>query len=134
MKKLVFTLVFIFVAQFTFAQDDALKADTKKMMELMGTTAQMDMAKEQVMAMVPADKHADFNKEFEESLKPLLDAQANFYMKEFTHKEIKELIKFYESPLGKKLAEKSTKLAKENIQNTQEWSMELQGIIMKYMQ
>ncbi|QYJ68541.1 DUF2059 domain-containing protein [Flavobacterium litorale] len=134
MKKLVFAFVFMLAAQFTFAQDAAFKADVKKMMELTGATAQMDMAKKQVMAMVPADKQADFTKEFEKSLEPVLESQTNFYMKEFTHQEIKDLIKFYQSPLGRKLAEKSTKLAEENIQTMQEWSMELQGIMMKYMQ
>ncbi len=134
MKKLFFAFVFILAAQLSFAQDDAYKADVKKMMELTGSTAQMEMAKKQVMAMIPADKQADFSKEFEKSLEPILKKQQEFYMKEFTHAEIKELIKFYESPLGKKLAEKNTKLAEQNIQTMQEWSMELQGIMMKYMQ
>ena len=134
MKKLFFAFVFILAAQLTFAQDDAYKADVKKMMELTGSTAQMEMAKKQVMAMIPADKQEAFSKEFEASLKPVLEEQQKFYMTEFTHAEIKELIKFYSSPLGKKLAEKNTKLAEQNIQTMQEWSMELQGIMMKYMQ
>ncbi|KAF2514139.1 DUF2059 domain-containing protein [Flavobacterium salilacus subsp. salilacus] len=134
MKKLFFAFVFILVAQLGFAQDAAYKADVKKMMELTGSTAQMDMAKKQVIAMIPADKQEAFSKEFEDSLKPVLESQQKFYMTEFTHAEIKDLIKFYESPLGKKLAEKNTKLAEQNMQTMQEWSMELQGIMMKYMQ
>lgn len=37
----------------------------------------------------------------------------NIYGKHFTHEEIKDLIKFYKSPTGKKLLEKSPEITKE---------------------
>lgn len=37
----------------------------------------------------------------------------NIYEKHFTHEEIKDLIKFYKSPTGKKLLEKSPEITKE---------------------
>lgn len=39
----------------------------------------------------------------------------NIYEKYFTHEEIKDLIKFYKSPTGKKLLEKSPEITKELI-------------------
>ncbi|MBE98353.1 MAG: hypothetical protein CMP77_00045 [Flavobacterium sp.] len=134
MKKLLLIAAFILTTSVGFAQSDAFKADVKKLMELSGSTDQMDMAKKQVIAMIPADKQAAFSKDFEESLKPVIEKQQKFYLTEFTHDEIKQIIKFYESPVGKKFAEKNTKLAEANIQTMQEWSMELQGLTMKYMQ
>ena len=134
MKKLLLIVAFVLTANAGFAQTDAFKADVKKFMELAGSTAQMEMAKKQVMSMIPADKQEAFSKEFEASLKPILEKQQKFYLTEMTHDEIKAAIKFYESPVGKKIAEKSVKLNEQMIPEIQSWSMELQGIMMKYMQ
>jgi hypothetical protein len=61
------------------------------------------MAKKQVSGMIPADKKEAFLKDFDALMKPFQDKQEQFYLKEFTADEIKQIIKFYESPLGKKL-------------------------------
>ncbi|AXG74274.1 DUF2059 domain-containing protein [Flavobacterium arcticum] len=132
MKKLFFAFAFILIAQLGFAQDAAFKADVKKLLDLSGATGQMDVAKKQVISMVPADKQEAFTKEFEASLQPVLEIQQNFYLTEFTHDEVKQIIKFYESPAGKKMAQKAAKLTEVTMPIIQEWSMELQGIIMKY--
>lgn len=132
MKKLLIAFVVILTTQFGFAQDAAFKADVKKLIELTGANAQIEVAKKQVIAMIPADKHAQFTKEFEASLKPVMEVQEKFYLTEYTHDEVKQIIKYYESPIGKKVAEKSAKLTELTMPAIQEWSMELQGIIMKY--
>lgn len=134
MKKLVFAVAFILTANFGMAQDAAFKNDVKKLLELSGASAQMDVAKKQVIAMIPAEKQEAFLKEFEESLKPVVAVQENFYLNEFTHDDVKQMIKYYETPVGKKLAQKSVKLTEANMAVLQEWTMELQGIMMKYMQ
>jgi hypothetical protein len=132
MKKLLFAAMFVLVANVAMAQSQAFKDDVKKLMVLSGTNAQVDFAKKQVVSMVAADKQQAFLKDFEASLKPLFDAQENFYLTEYTHDEVKQLVKFYESPVGKKMAEKNAKLTEVTMPVIQQWSMELQGLIMKY--
>lgn len=132
MKKLLVAAAFILMANFTFAQSDAFKADVKTLLEVSGGMTQIEVAKKQVIGMIPADKQEEFSKEFETSLTPIIEAQKNFYLTEFTHAEVKELIKFYQSPSGKKLADKLPKLTESTMPVIQQWSMELQGIIMKY--
>ncbi|OIQ22499.1 MAG: hypothetical protein BM557_00490 [Flavobacterium sp. MedPE-SWcel] len=134
MKKLLFAVAFILVANFSFAQSDAFKADVKKLLEVSGSMAQVDVAKKQVIAMIPADKQAEFTKEFEASITPIMDAQEAFYLKEFTQDDVKQMIKFYQSPAGKKLAAKLPELTESTMPAIQAWTMELQGIIMKYQQ
>lgn len=129
---MLFAVAFILTAHLGMAQDAAFKSDVEKLLDLSGSTAQMDVAKKQVIAMVPADKQAEFSKEFEASLKPVIQVQKDFYLNEFTHEEIKQIIKFYESPVGKKLAQKTSKLTESTMPAIQSWSMELQSIIMKY--
>lgn len=132
MKKLLFVVAFAFAANFATAQD--AKSDVKKMMLLTGSNSQMEMAKKQVSGMIPADKKEAFLKEFDEVMKPFQEKQEKFYQTEFTADEIKQLIKFYESPLGKKYTEKNVKLSEQNMAASQEMMMQMQELMSKYMQ
>jgi hypothetical protein len=59
---------------------------------------------------------------------------ADVYMTEFTHDDIKAIMKFYDSPIGKKLTEKAEVLYEKGNAVGEEWGMGLQAIMMKYMQ
>ena len=134
MKKIILALAFVLTTQFVAAQDAAFKADVMKVIKSSGATAQMDVAKKQIMAMVPEAKHAEFSKDFDASMPALYDKLAAIYMKEYTHAEVKEMIKFYESPVGKKIAEKAGILFEQSMLAGQEWGAGLQGMMMKYME
>lgn len=134
MKKIILALAFVLTTQFVAAQDAAFKADVMKVIKSSGATAQMDVAKKQIMAMVPEAKHAEFSKDFDASMPALYDKLAVIYMKEYTHAEVKEMIKFYESPVGKKIAEKAGILFEQSMLAGQEWGAGLQELMMKYME
>ena len=134
MKKIILALAFVLTTQFVAAQDAAFKADVMKVIKSSGATAQMDVAKKQIMAMVPEAKHAEFSKDFDASMPALYDKLAAIYMKEYTHAEVKEMIKFYESPVGKKIAEKAGILFEQSMLAGQEWGAGLQELMMKYME
>lgn len=133
MKKLILSVVVLLVTQLAIAQD-SFKNDVLKVLKASGSGAQMEMAKEQVLANIPDDKKADFSKDFDASLPSLYDKMAKVYMETYTHEEIKQMLKFYNSPVGKKITEKASELTKKNMDAAQEWGMELQGIMMKYME
>tara|TARA_Y100000815_G_C13344520_1_gene501531 strand:- start:3900 stop:4301 length:402 start_codon:yes stop_codon:yes gene_type:complete len=133
MKKILVTLVVVLAAQFASAQD-AFKADVLKVLKASGSAAQMEIAKEQVMNNIPESKRAEFSKDFDASLPALYDKMAKVYMEVYTHDDIKKMLEFYNSPVGKKIAEKASELTKKNMAASQEWGMELQGMMMKYMQ
>jgi uncharacterized protein len=133
MKKLILSVVVLLVTQLAIAQD-SFKDDVLKVLKASGSGAQMEMAKEQVLANIPDDKKADFSKDFDASLPSLYDKMAKVYMETYTHEEIKQMLKFYNSPVGKKITEKASELTKKNMDAAQEWGMELQGIMMKYME
>lgn len=135
MKKVVLAAVFMLIAHVGMAQaTDAMRADVKKFLQISGINGQIDIAKKQVLAMVPAEKQAEFTKEFEASLVPVIKFQEDYYLKEFTADDLKQMIKYYESPVGKKFVEKSAGLAQASMPVIQEWTQGLQGIVMKYMQ
>lgn len=133
MRKIILSVVVLLVAQLSMAQD-AFKEDALKVLKASGSAAQMEMAKEQVLANIPEDKKADFSKDFDASLPSLYDKMAEVYMETYTHEEIKQMLKFYDSPIGKKITAKASELTQKNMAAAQEWGVELQGIMMKYME
>ncbi len=134
MKKLVVTFAFVLATQIGFAQDAAFKNDVKKVIEMTGASAQIDVAKKQILGMIPEAKQAAFLKDFDATMPSYFDKVADVYMKEYTHAEIKDMIKFYETPLGKKITSKAGVLTEKTMEAAQAWGVELQSIMMKYMQ
>lgn len=133
MRKLFFAAIIMLVAQIGTAQvSDAFKADVNKLLDISGANAQMDVVKKQVIAMVSPEKQADFVKDFDASLAPLFKAQQDFYTKEFTHDDIKQMIKFYESPAGKKYVQKLQLLEASLGEISEEWGAQIEQILMKY--
>lgn len=134
MKKLFFVFALVLVANLGSAQtNDAFKADVMKILKVTGSS-QIKMIKNQVLKMVPAEKQAAFLVEFEATMPSYYDKIAEVYMKEYTHDDIKQMLKFYESPIGKKITEKADSLMEKSAAAAQDWGVGLQGIMMKYMQ
>jgi uncharacterized protein len=84
--------------------------------------------------MIPESKHAEFLKEFDVVINSINEEQVKNFMEVYTHDDIKEMIKFYSTPTGKKIKEKAGILAEKNMAMQQTIGMQLQGIMMKYMQ
>lgn len=133
MKKIILTFAFFVAANFAIAQD-VFKTDVVKVIEMSGANTSMDAVKKQVLGMIPESKHTEFLKEFDVVISSINDEQVKNFMEVYTHDDIKEMIKFYSTPTGKKIKEKAGVLAEKNMAMQQTIGMQLQGIMMKYMQ
>ncbi len=134
MKKLILTIALVCVAQIGMAQDEAFKKDIMKVIEMSETGAQIRMGKEQILKMVPADKQAAFVVEFDATLPALYEKMVKIYSETYTKEDIKAMIAFYDSPVGKKMQSKSAEIAEKSQAAGQEWGQGLQTMMMKYMQ
>ncbi|RZJ33681.1 MAG: DUF2059 domain-containing protein [Flavobacterium sp.] len=134
MKKLILSLALLFIAQLGMAQDDAFKKDVLKVIEMSGSGSQMKLAKDQILKMIPQEKQAAFLVEFDATLPSFYDKIAQVYMETYTKEDIKAMIAFYETPVGKKMTAKSSEIAEKSQKAAQEWGQGLQGMMMKYMQ
>ena len=135
MKKLILAFAFLLVANLGMVQSkEAFKADVLKMIQVTGSAGQMKLAKEQILQMIPKEKHAAFLVEFDATLPAFYDKMADMMMTEYTHEDVKTILKFYETPVGKKMTDKSGLLAEKGAEIGKEWGMGLQGLVMKYMQ
>lgn len=136
MKKLILTFAFLLVAHFSFSQtaDEALKKDVIKVIERSGAAGQMTSAKKRLIKMIPEEKQAAFLVEFDALLPKVYEATAKVYMEEYTKDDIKAMLAFYESPVGKKMAEKSEIIANKSQDAMKDLQEEIQAVVMKYMQ
>lgn len=133
MKNLLLAFALLWVVTVKAQEtSSSFKKETVEFLKLTGAGAAFEDAIGQIGAMVAETNKAAFTKEANGTLVGLYDKMANLYMKEFTQTEIQELIRFYHSDLGKKLAEKQLSLMKKAMSFGQAWGMEVQAIAAKY--
>ncbi len=133
MKKFLFLVAFVCLGQMSFAQD-SFKDDVMKLMAINGSAQSLELARTQVLPMISESKRAEFNKEFDATIPLFYTKLASVYMEVYSHDEIKELIEFYQTPIGKKTAENMGVISQKGMQAGQEWGMELQKIMVKFAQ
>lgn len=134
MKKVLSVCLFM-VAIVTQAQEQdnlEFQKETVEFIKLTGAGAAFENAIAQIGAMVPEANKESYTKEANGTLDGLYIKMAELYMAEFTQDEIKELIAFYHTDLGKKLAEKQLGLTQKAMAFGQSWGMEVGQIAQKY--
>jgi uncharacterized protein len=131
-------LLTVYMAQ---AQNNDFDQDLVKLMAVNGSTetynmvynqltAQLKQAKPNVSDSVWSNlKHEVFDVEVNELAKQMVP----LYKKYFTQEDVKELISFYESPIGKKLTTKTPLLTQESMQISQTWGMNLMSKLYDWM-
>ena len=83
--------------------------------------------------MIPADKHQSFMKDFDASLPAFYDSMASDYMQIYTHDELKEMIVFYNSAVGMKIASQSVPLLEKTQNSSKKWADGLKDKLLLYM-
>jgi len=119
------------------AQTSDYDKDFERYLKLSNATAAYDMVYEQLTAQLKQMKPGvsdsvwvNLKKEvFDKEVLELTKQLVPVYQKHFTHEEVKELISFYESPIGLKLATETPLLGREAMQLGQIWGMNLMAKI-----
>jgi len=132
MKRLFVLIAILGMTQMSVAQSDnkAFKEDAMKLIKVSNNAVEASFS--QVYAMIPDENLDAFKKE----LKPIMD---NYYekmavisMDVYTHEEVKKLLEFYNSKLGKKFIEAQTEITKKAMRMGQELSAEIMPVVQKY--
>ena len=132
MKKVFLAIAFVLISLISFAQDASLKSDVLKLISISGADVQMKVVKPQILNMIAENKRESFSKEFDASLPSMYDNMTKIYMELYTTEDIKGMIAFYESPVGRKMNEKAGELIQKTMQVGQEWGQGLQELMAKY--
>ena len=132
MKKTLLVCLFM-VTMATQAQENIdFKTETIEFLKLTGAGQAFENAIGQIGYNVVDSKKEAYTKEAMGTLDALYAKMADLYMSEFTQNDIKELVVFYNTDLGKKLAEKQLGLTQKAMSFGQAWGMEVSQIAQKY--
>lgn len=147
MKKLLFAIAFLYTLTIQ-AQDNQnsqtqtikllklykqeFKAKTIEFLKLSGATGAFHDVIAQAGEIIPESKRAAYAKEAKGTLNALYGNLADVYMQEFTQEDIAQLIAFYNTDLGKKLASQLTLLTYSGMRIGQTWGIKLGIIARKY--
>jgi len=141
MKKVILLLVTIFLAiNFARSQNDVTYQETlNRMFKVSGSEATYLAAITQMFVMLKEQKNipeqvlADLEKEFlQTSSAELVNMLTPVYEKHLTEADLYEIIKFYDSPTGKKFAGKTPVIMQESMQIGQQWGQKIgQDFLLK---
>ncbi len=133
MKKIVTIGIFLmFFGNVSAQENSEFKNETIEFLKLTGTGAAFENAIGQIGATVPELNRVAYTEEANTTLDGLYSKMADLYMKEFTPDEIKELVAFYNTDLGKKVSSKQMALSQQAMMLGQAWGGEIQQIAQKH--
>ena len=123
------------------AQTEHSDADIVKMQQVNGSAGSVNAMYPQIVAQLKSMKPGVTEEQWAAVKKEVFDvevAELNkqlipIYKKHFTAEEVKAITAFYESPIGKKLAEQTPLITVESMQISQIWGMGLFGKIQAYL-
>ncbi len=112
------------------------RADIKRLMEITDVdNLSMQIMNRLILTMKQGRSEAreKFWDDFKAEVNPndLIEMIIPIYAKHFTHEEIKQLIAFHESPIGKKLIKVQPQIMMESMAAGEEWGKDLAKKIMK---
>lgn len=127
-----YVVVFLMTGVAVQAQDNkAYEQAMVKMLEVSKTMDGMKQMAPQIINMLKQQSTGvpeEFWKELEQEMTGMYDeiikAMVPIYQKYLTLEDIKEITKFYETPIGKKLADTNTKIAMEAMPIAQQIAMQ----------
>ena len=103
--KIIFYIALLLLAALSLkAQDDSFKKDVNELIKLMGVTEQTEHTREDKILSVSPENEAEFTKKLDSLLVVYNQEVEKHFLEKYTHEEVKEIIKFYNSPLGKKFS------------------------------
>lgn len=119
------------------AQTDNYDASVKKMLLVSGGAETFKVVVPQMISMmkaqlpdVPASYWDEVQSEFSKAaFDELVALLVPVYKKHLSQQDIEAVIKFYETPAGKKMAAASPQISSESMQIGQQWGMQLAGKI-----
>ncbi|UTW62758.1 DUF2059 domain-containing protein [bacterium SCSIO 12741] len=141
--KTTITLAFcLFVSLASFGQSDSYVKKLNKYFELNGTEETFETVVEQMMEQmkstrtdVPAEIWDEFSQEMQKtSLKDLTKMLAPVYYKHLTEADLDKLNAFYQSDVGKKLAEKTPIITQESMAIGQQWGLQIAEKVIKELE
>ena len=140
--KTIITVILMAFCAFTLtAQEDEYSKDILKMLSINGSSVAYDAMFDQLTNVLKMQKAGVPDATWAKLKTDVFDAQivelnkmmVPIYKQNLSHADVKEIIKFYESEVGKKLAASAPNITKSSIQMSQQWAMQLMGKLTEFL-
>jgi uncharacterized protein len=135
MKRLILlvSLISVCVTQSNAQSENSYKATLKKMLEVAGSQesfkaviGQMFTMFKQQESAVPDSVWTAMESEFlNTSMDELVDMLTPVYQSHITESDLAKIIEFYQTPVGRKFAQKTPLIMQESMQVGQQWGMKI---------
>lgn len=140
MRKIALSLLLVLSTTFVFSQDSSTyEASLKKMIQVSGSESAYKGIVKQMISMVrqqqsnvPAEFWDEFATEMNKDVvNQLATMMSPIYQKHLTEADLKAVIAFYETPAGKKFAEKTPLITQESMVIGQEWGKQISARVIE---
>ncbi|MFT2007271.1 DUF2059 domain-containing protein [Pontibacter sp. 13R65] len=139
MKTFLTVLVVLLLSCHAYGQDSAKAKDIKRLLEITGAAELGIQALNTNMQAlkssnpnIPEEFFTEFQKQFNTEL--IMNNIAPIYDKHYSHEEVKELIKFYQTPVGKKTITAIPQIMEESMEMGQELGKQVAEKVVKKLQ
>ena len=135
MKKLILFLSIFFTIFTTQSQNESYKEVLLDFMEAQGTLDTFNSTINQMSEIMGNQIEAEKIKPLmDEMFSGLIDALVPVYQKHLSIQDLKDGIGMYQTPIGKKIAEKSPLITQETMGVSMEWGMQFSSKIQELME
>jgi hypothetical protein len=143
MKKTILAIFLALSTTLSFSQDNSsYKSSLKKMIQVSGSEVaykgivnQMVSMFKQQQSNAPAEFWDEFAAEMnKDAVGQLVDMLTPIYQKHLTEADLQSVISFYETPAGKKFAEKTPLITQESMLAGQEWGKQIGARVIEKLQ
>lgn len=132
MKRIMLICAFIAVYATQAQEDSAYRNTAIEFVKLSSDKAMFDTAIDQLGNKVTDAKKKEFRAEAKTTLNGLYANMAELFMAEFSHDELKDLVRFYKTDLGKKFALNQMRISQKAMRLGVSWGHEIQMVAEKY--
>ena len=135
MKKLILFLSIFFTIFTTQSQNESYKEVLLDFMEAQGTLDTFNSTIDQMSEIMGNQIEEEKIKPLmDEMLSGLIDALVPVYQKHLSIQDLKDGIGMYQTPIGKKIAEKSPLITQETMGVSMEWGIQFSSKIQELME
>ncbi len=130
--KILFIAGLLLVLPFNLAaQENTFEQDVTKLVRMSVDTGTKAMMRNALGFRLTAEEKEQIIKDYDTVVYDFLAEIEKYYLAEFTHDEVKQMISFYESPVGKKFLRDNKKIVENDIPPAKEWTEQVSGIRKK---
>ena len=134
MKKYLIPVFISFCFHLNFSQNDTYQSTLIDFMKAQGGYETLYTSFDQMVQMMGVNSNDEKYKDLrEEMIKNLVIKMVPLYKKYYTEEELKEGIKIFQTPIGKKIAESNPLIVSESMQLSMQWGMEISGKLQEIL-